>query len=109
MTTIKVFKLKESMEDIFEALGATPIYYENRIKCCGFPIVMMNKDASDTSAVLTLLSSQMNPFLEINFNAVFPIGLSELLFDSTSVEPEYKVANLTMSYQNYSINSLIND
>ncbi len=34
------------MEDIFEALGATPVYYESRIKCCGFPIVMMNKDAS---------------------------------------------------------------
>ena len=70
---------------------------------------MMNKDASNTSAVLTLLSSQMNPFLEVHFNAIFPIGLSELLFDSTSVEPEYKVANLTMSYRNYSINSLIND
>ena len=38
------------MEDIFEALGATPIYYENRIKCCGFPIVMMNKEASHDMA-----------------------------------------------------------
>ena len=34
------------MEDIFEALGATPVYYPSRVKCCGFPIVMMNKDAS---------------------------------------------------------------
>ena len=34
------------MEDIFEALGATPVYYPSRIKCCGFPIVMMNKQAS---------------------------------------------------------------
>ena len=34
------------MEEIFEALGATPVYYESRIKCCGFPIVMMNKQAS---------------------------------------------------------------
>ncbi|HIE80320.1 MAG TPA: heterodisulfide reductase, partial [Nitrospinaceae bacterium] len=34
------------MEDIFTALGATPVYYPSRIKCCGFPIVMMNKTAS---------------------------------------------------------------
>ena len=34
------------LERIFEACGATPVYYPSRIKCCGFPIVMMNKDAS---------------------------------------------------------------
>ena len=34
------------MEDIFAALGATPVYYPSRVKCCGFPIVMMNKSAS---------------------------------------------------------------
>ena len=34
------------MEDIFAALGATPVYYPSRVKCCGFPIVMMNKTAS---------------------------------------------------------------
>ncbi|MEC7640630.1 MAG: CoB--CoM heterodisulfide reductase iron-sulfur subunit B family protein, partial [Nitrospinota bacterium] len=34
------------MENIFEALGATPVYYPSRIKCCGFPIIMMNKQAS---------------------------------------------------------------
>lgn len=34
------------MEEIFEALGATPVYYPSRTKCCGFPIVMMNKNAS---------------------------------------------------------------
>ena len=70
---------------------------------------MMDKSGEDTSAVLTLLSSYMNPFMEIHFNAVFPIGLSELLFDSTSVEPDYKVATMTMTYKNYSIKRLIND
>jgi succinate dehydrogenase cytochrome b subunit len=34
------------MEDIFSALGATPVDYPSRTKCCGFPIVMMNKQAS---------------------------------------------------------------
>ena len=70
---------------------------------------MMDKNEVNTSAVLTLLSSHMNPFLEVHFNAVFPIGLSELLFDSTSVEPDYKVATMTMTYKNYSIKRLIND
>ena len=69
---------------------------------------MMAKDASNTSAVLTLLSSYMNPFLEIHFNSIYPIGLSELLFDSSSVEPEYKVANLQMTYTHYSFERLIN-
>ena len=69
---------------------------------------MMDKNEANTSAVLTLLSSHMNPFMEIHFNAVFPIGLSEILFDSTAVEPEYKVANLTMSYKNYTIKHIKN-
>ncbi len=34
------------LEEIFEVLGATPVYYPSRIKCCGFPIIMMNKKAS---------------------------------------------------------------
>lgn len=38
------------MEDIFAALGATPVYYESRTKCCGFPIIMMNKTASHDMA-----------------------------------------------------------
>ena len=70
---------------------------------------MMDKNGENTSAILTLLSSHMNPFMEIHFNGCFPIGLSELLFDSTTAEPDYKVANLTMSYKNYTIQRLIND
>ena len=70
---------------------------------------MMDKNAANTGAILTLLSSHMNPFLEVHFNGVFPIGLSELLFDSTSVEPEYKVATMTMTYKNYTIKRLINE
>jgi succinate dehydrogenase / fumarate reductase, cytochrome b subunit len=45
------------MEDIFEAVGATPVYYESRIKCCGFPIVMMNKTASLDMAGNALLDA----------------------------------------------------
>ena len=26
------------MENVFSALGATPVYYDGRIKCCGWPL-----------------------------------------------------------------------
>jgi len=28
----------QSMENVFSALGATPVYYDGRIKCCGWPL-----------------------------------------------------------------------
>lgn len=33
----------DELEKIITALGATPIDYAERLKCCGFPILMMNK------------------------------------------------------------------
>jgi succinate dehydrogenase / fumarate reductase cytochrome b subunit len=45
------------LEDLFEILGATPVYYDNRIKCCGFPIVMMNKEASHAMAGNALIDA----------------------------------------------------
>ena len=44
------FQCFSGMEDIFTALGATPVYYESRTKCCGFPVIMMNKTASHDMA-----------------------------------------------------------
>ncbi|MDH5457844.1 MAG: CoB--CoM heterodisulfide reductase iron-sulfur subunit B family protein [Nitrospinota bacterium] len=40
----------KELEELFEILGATPVYYPSRIKCCGFPIIMMNKEASHAMA-----------------------------------------------------------
>ena len=45
------------MEEIFKILGATPVYYESRTKCCGFPIIMMNKDASHDMAGNALIDA----------------------------------------------------
>ena len=45
------------MEEIFEILGATPVYYDSRIKCCGFPIIMMNKSASHDMAGNALIDA----------------------------------------------------
>jgi succinate dehydrogenase / fumarate reductase cytochrome b subunit len=34
------------LEKLIETLGATPVDYDERLKCCGFPIMMMNRDNS---------------------------------------------------------------
>jgi succinate dehydrogenase / fumarate reductase cytochrome b subunit len=36
----------DELETLIEALGATPVVYDDRLRCCGFPIVMMNKTNS---------------------------------------------------------------
>jgi succinate dehydrogenase / fumarate reductase cytochrome b subunit len=35
-----------SMESVFEALGATPVDYNGKTRCCGFPISLENEEAS---------------------------------------------------------------
>ena len=47
----------KELEELFEILGATPIYYPSRIKCCGFPIIMMNKEASHEMAGNALIEA----------------------------------------------------
>jgi len=36
----------DELENLIEALGATAVKYDERLKCCGFPIAMMNKQNS---------------------------------------------------------------
>jgi len=47
-----------SMEDIFRALGAEPVIYPGRLKCCGFPVAMMNKESSFRMAGNNLLEAK---------------------------------------------------
>ena len=63
---------------------------------------------SYTSGVLTILSSSMNPTIEAHFKELFPISLSELVFDSTTADPTYHQASVSFKYTEYTIKSLIN-
>ena len=63
---------------------------------------------SDTSGVLTILSSSMNPTMEAHFKQLFPISLSALDFDSTTGDPTYQQASVSFKYTEYTIKSLIN-
>ncbi len=47
----------KELEELFEIMGATPVYYPSRIKCCGFPIIMMNKEASHELAGNALIEA----------------------------------------------------
>ena len=46
------------LESLIEALGATAVKYDDRLKCCGFPILMMNKSNSLQLAGNALLSAK---------------------------------------------------
>ncbi len=62
-----------------------------------------------TSAVLTLLSSSMNPTMEIHFKEIFPTSLSGISFDSTTTDPVYQQATISFNYSNYIIKNLLNN
>ena len=62
-----------------------------------------------TSAVLTILSSAMNPTMEIHFKDIFPTSLSGISFDSTTTDPVYQTATVNFNYTEYTIKNLLNN
>ena len=62
-----------------------------------------------TTAVLTILSSSMNPTMEIHFKDIFPTSLSATPFDSTTTDPVYQVATVSFNYTEYIIKNLLNN
>ena len=48
----------DEMERILEAIGAKTVNYAGRLKCCGFPIIMMNKQNSLTLAGAVIRSAK---------------------------------------------------
>ena len=70
---------------------------------------MIGEESKYTSAVLTLVSSSMNPSLEIHFKEIFPTSLSEIAFDSTTTDPIYQVATVNFNYTDFIIKNLLNN
>ena len=70
---------------------------------------MVGEENKYTSAVLTILSSSMNPTMEIHFKEIFPTTLSGINFDSTTADPTYQQATISFSYTSYSIKNLLNN
>ena len=70
---------------------------------------MVGDENKYTTAVLTILSSSMNPSMEIHFKDIFPTSLSEISFDSTTTDPVYQQATVSFNYSNYIIKNLLNN
>ena len=70
---------------------------------------MVGEENKYTSAVLTILSSSMNPTMEIHFREIFPTTLSAISFDSTTTDPAYQVATVSFNYTKYTIKNLLNN
>ena len=70
---------------------------------------MIGDENKYTTAVLTILSSSMNPTMEIHFKEIFPTTLSAIPFDSTTTDPVYQVATVNFNYTEYIIKNLLNN
>ena len=70
---------------------------------------MVGEESKYTSAVLTILSSSMNPTMEIHFKDIFPTTLSAIPFASTTTDPVYQVATISFNYTEYIIKNLLNN
>jgi hypothetical protein len=62
-----------------------------------------------SGAILTILSSSMNPTLEVHFENLFPTALTELTFDSSVSETTSLISNVTFNYSIYTIKNLLNN
>ena len=70
---------------------------------------MIGKESKYTTAVLTILSSSMNPTMEMHFKEIFPTSLSAISFDSTTTDPVYQIATVSFNYTEYIIKNLLNN
>ena len=55
---------------------------------------------------LMILSSNMQPLRRIDFEDLFPVGLSDLAFDSQNSSVEYLEARVSFKFTNYTFTSV---
>jgi hypothetical protein len=70
---------------------------------------MTGDESKYTSAVLTIVSSSMNPTMEVHFKEIFPTTLSAISFDSTTSDPVFQQATVSFNYTEYIIKNLLNN
>ena len=69
------------------------------------------RDAGEltTDATLTVLTGNMNPQINFRFHDCFPLSLSSIAFDSGGTDIDYVTADVTLQYDNYSVENLLNN
>ena len=67
------------------------------------------QDELSSDADLMILTGEMNPQIKIVFKNMFPISLSSIIFDSSSADIDYVVADVTFAYEQYEFVNLIDN
>ncbi|GMT42039.1 MAG: heterodisulfide reductase [bacterium] len=81
---LKIPDRPDSLENTIKILGATPVDYPQKQKCCGFPIIMANKTSS-----LTLSGNVIEGALETGADCIMsPCPLCHLNLDAYQPEIE---------------------
>ena len=62
-----------------------------------------------TDAVLTILTSNMNPQINFRFKECFPLNLSSIAFDSGGTDIDYVTADVSFRYDVYTVENLLNN
>ena len=62
-----------------------------------------------TDAVLTVLTSNMNPQINFRFHECFPLNLSSIAFDSGGTDIDYVTADVSFRYDVYEVDNLLNN
>lgn len=104
------FKVDEDMKNYIEI-------YE-WLKAIGFPdnfaqytniagAALASGEGVFSDITLIVLTSAMNPNLEVTFMDCFPVDLSSLQFDSTSADVQYLTATVTFANRRFDIKPLV--
>jgi hypothetical protein len=63
------------------------------------------KDPEYSDGRLTILNSNMNPNIIVNFESLFPVSLTELEFDVEDQDVDYLTADVTFKFVRYTFNN----
>ena len=72
-------------------------------------IKRQNEGTERTSAVLTVLTSNMNAQINFFFNEVWPLNLSSIDFNTTGTHVDYVTATVSFRYDTYRVENLLNN
>ena len=92
-----------SIYDWIIALGVPTIKDREKL------IKLQNEGTERTSAVLTVLTSNMNAQINFYFNEVWPMNLSSIEFNTTATDVDYVTANVSFRYDTYRVENLLNN
>lgn len=104
------FKIAEDMSNYIEIFNwitgiGFPENFEQRAELQNQPLTSGQGLYSD--ATLIILSSSMNPVMEVSFKDLFPVLLSSVRLDSTTDDVTYVEATATFKFTSMKMNAVI--